>query len=98
MEAVEVNGYTIEPGADLSGANLKRANLAGANLEGANLKRANLSGPDFKEATYRSLERIGIWHRANLAGANLAVWDAAGKPQKNGQRRISVSTLGKLVG
>ena len=27
---VEVNGYTIEPGADLKGANLKGANLKGA--------------------------------------------------------------------
>ncbi|MDP7599252.1 MAG: pentapeptide repeat-containing protein [Acidimicrobiales bacterium] len=30
MEAVEVNGYTIEPGADLNGANLSEANLTGA--------------------------------------------------------------------
>ncbi len=27
---VEVNGYTIEPGADLAGANLEGANLEGA--------------------------------------------------------------------
>jgi hypothetical protein len=26
---MEVNGYTIGPGADLAGANLERANLAG---------------------------------------------------------------------
>jgi len=26
------------------------------------------------------------------------VWDAAGKPQKNGQRRISVSTLKTMAG
>ena len=32
MATVEVNGYTIEPGADLSGAELKGANLAGADL------------------------------------------------------------------
>jgi len=32
---VEVNGYTIEPGADLSGANLSAADLRGANLMGA---------------------------------------------------------------
>jgi len=54
---VEVNGYTIEPGADLSGANLRgadlrEANLVGANLTGADLRRADLSG-------------------ANLSGANL---------------------------
>ena len=35
MEAVEVNGYTIEPGADL-----RRADLSGANLTAANLKEA----------------------------------------------------------
>ena len=38
MRVVEVNGYTIEPGANLEGANLEGANLEGANLEGT---RAN---------------------------------------------------------
>ncbi len=32
---MEVNGYTIEPGAKLSRANLAGANLVAANLEGA---------------------------------------------------------------
>ena len=32
---MEVNGYTIEPNADLSGANLQRVNLQRAWLEGA---------------------------------------------------------------
>ena len=55
MAVVEFNGYTIEPGAKLTGANLEGANLrevnlteasltvaflVGANLEGANLYRA----------------------------------------------------------
>ena len=31
-------------------------------------------------------------------GPAAPVWDAAGKPQKNGQRRISVSTLKKWPG
>ena len=31
-------------------------------------------------------------------GPAVPVWDAAGKPQKNGQRRISVSTLKRLSG
>ena len=54
MVVVEVNGYTIEPGANLHLANLAGANLAGANLisadlrgaylRGANLERANLNG------------------------------------------------------
>ena len=30
-------------------------------------------------------------------GPAAPVWDAAGKPQKNGQRRIALSTLKKLV-
>ena len=37
MGAVEVNGYTIEPRANLSAANLERADLDGADLHGANL-------------------------------------------------------------
>ena len=32
MDGVEVNGYTIEPGANLEGADLSGANLSGANL------------------------------------------------------------------
>jgi uncharacterized protein YjbI with pentapeptide repeats len=51
--AVEVNGYTIEPGADLSGANLKGADLSGANLKGVDLTvliGANLK-PDVGGAT-----------------------------------------------
>ena len=37
---VEVNGYTIEPGANLAEAGLSLAHLEGANLEGA---KANAS-------------------------------------------------------
>ena len=40
MAGVEVNGYTIKPGAKLEGANLEGANLTRANLRGANLDRA----------------------------------------------------------
>jgi hypothetical protein len=65
---MEVNGYTIEPGADLAmanlaGANLHRANLARALLEGANLHRANLRGANLYWANL---------HRAYLHGADLA--------------------------
>ena len=42
MLVVEVNGYTIEPGANLRGANLEGANLAGANLAGANLSKVEV--------------------------------------------------------
>ena len=37
VAGVEVNGYTIEPGADLSGADLKEADLEDAGLAGADL-------------------------------------------------------------
>ena len=55
MGVVEVNGYTIEPfadlaGADLAGANLVRANLTGAGLCGANLTGANLTRVNFTRA------------------------------------------------
>ena len=50
MAVVEVNGYTIEPGANLSGANLSGANLSGANLNGANLEGANLYGANLDRA------------------------------------------------
>jgi hypothetical protein len=58
---VEVNGYKIEPGANLYGANLEEANLrearltgvnlTDANLYSANLARANLSGATTDEVT-----------------------------------------------
>jgi uncharacterized protein YjbI with pentapeptide repeats len=80
--AMEVNGHTIEPGANLTGvylikanlkgANLKGANLtgvdlAGANLEGANLKEAHLEGANLKGA---SLEGVNLTY-ANLTGVDL---------------------------
>jgi uncharacterized protein YjbI with pentapeptide repeats len=47
---VEVNGYTIEPGADLKGANLLAAILFEASLEGADLTVANLSAANLSRA------------------------------------------------
>ena len=47
-------------GADLSGANLREANLREANLYGANLREANLRGADLRKANL---------YRANLRGA-----------------------------
>ena len=64
---VEVNGYAIEPGADLSGRNLSGRNLSGRNLSGANLSRADLSRADLSRAR---LTRADL-ARANLRGANL---------------------------
>ena len=56
MEKI-VNGYTVEPYANLRGANLRGANLQGSDLQGANLKSANLQGANL----------LG----ANLYGADL---------------------------
>ncbi len=47
---VEVNGYTIEPGADLTRAKLGRTNLSGADLQGADLKGADLSSASLPKA------------------------------------------------
>ena len=47
---MEVNGRTIEPGANLKRANLEGMNLEGAYLKGANLKRANLKRANRKRA------------------------------------------------
>jgi uncharacterized protein YjbI with pentapeptide repeats len=48
---VEVNGYTIEPGANLPGADLSGLDLSGANLRGANLSGAYLTGAIADEDT-----------------------------------------------
>ena len=57
-----VNGYTIEPGANLSGANLSGADLSSANLTGANLYSADLRGANLYSANLSS---------ANLRGAKI---------------------------
>ena len=54
--------------ANLSGADLSRANLSGANLSGADLSRANLSRANLFGA---NLSRANL-SRANLFGANLS--------------------------
>ena len=54
-------------GANLSGANLRSANLSGANLSGADLRSANLSGANLRSADLRSANLSG----ANLSGADL---------------------------
>ena len=45
--ATVVNGYTIEPGADLSGADLRDADLNGAILSRADLSDADLTARIF---------------------------------------------------
>ena len=61
--ALTVNGYVIEPGADLSGADLSGADLSGADLSGADLSDAILNGADLSDADLSD---------ADLSGANLS--------------------------
>ena len=67
VEAVEVNGYTIKPGANLTRANLKWAKLEGAKLTRAHLIRAHLIRAN---PSRTDLEGADLT-RANLRGANL---------------------------
>lgn len=69
---MEINGYKIEPkadlrGADLRGADLRGAILYGADLRGADLYKANLYGANLYGA---NLHKANL-HKANLYGANL---------------------------
>ena len=58
-------------GADLKWANLRGANLSGADLRGANLRETNLSEADLSGA---NLERVNL-SGAYLSGANLTDTD-----------------------
>jgi len=72
----DVNGYRIEPGADLRGEDLRGedltgADLSGADLSGADLSGADLSGANLSEAYLFNARLIG----ALLTDANLEeVW------------------------
>ena len=65
-----VNGYKIQPGADLRGADLRGADLTGADLTGADLTSANLTEANLTEANLTDAN----FTDANLKGAN--VWGA----------------------
>ncbi len=85
---MEVNGYTIEPGANLQGANLTGANLFGAdlsiaNLQGANLRGANLTGANLQGA---NLEGATLF-KAKLEGVNLTGANPYGAGLGDGDRR-----------
>ena len=72
-----VNGHTIEPnanleGANLSGANLENAKLSGADLTGANLSNTQLNGANLTNADLKSANLSGAYlGNVNLSGANL---------------------------
>lgn len=75
-----VNGYKLEPYADLSGANLRNqdlqgANLAYANLQGADLRNSNLTFANAWNADFRGADLRGtnftktMLRRSNFEGA-----------------------------
>ena len=64
--------YTIEPEADLSGADLRMANLREVDLRGANLSNANLDSAILRLANLSSANLNGAnLNSANLSSANL---------------------------
>ena len=93
-----VNGYSIGPGADLSGAILEGTDLSGADLSGADLYRvnlfgANLSGADLIGADLSSADLTGAdltgadLSGANLSGANFPGADLSGANLTNAYLR-----------
>ncbi len=97
---MRVNGYIVEPGADLTNALLQDqdlsgakprfallmdANLEGANLEGANLEGANLEGASLANADLRDANLEGtLLYGANLRGADLRGADLGGRTDLKG--------------
>ena len=60
---------------DLSGADLRFANVRGADLSGANLKKADFFNADLRKANLRGVEMNGAYFsKADLSGAVL--WNA----------------------
>ena len=72
-------------GADLRGANLIRANLIGADLRGAYLSRAYLSGADLRGADLRGANLSG----AHLSGADLRVANLDGANLSRAYLRVA---------
>ena len=76
MVVVEVNGYTIEPGANLEGADFEGEDFHDIELQDPgsyvsyttpDLQGANLRNTNFQEASLSG----GLLHRVDLQGANL---------------------------
>jgi uncharacterized protein YjbI with pentapeptide repeats len=71
IKILDLSGTNLR-GADLNEANLNRANLIGADLNEANLNRANLIGADLNEANLIGAYLNGAdLNRADLNGADL---------------------------
>ena len=68
----EINGYRIEPGADLEGANLRWVILRDMCLKGIHLERANLQWATFSDSDLRGacLKQADL-RNADLEGAHL---------------------------
>lgn len=64
---MNINGYKIQPQANLRGADLPGTDLRGANLHGANLRGANLRGANLRGANLRDT----VLAEANLTEADL---------------------------
>jgi len=58
---VEVNGYTIEPGANLAGANLEGVDLIGADLAGTNLEEACLYLAKLRDTDLSRVNLTAVW-------------------------------------
>ena len=71
MVVVEVNGYTIEPGANLREADLEGANLSNANLEEAVIDLTDFTGANLSEANLHWAHITWWGSSANFLGANL---------------------------
>ena len=66
-----VNGYTIEPGAELRFANLRRRVLSGADLSDADLTGADLTGADLSGSIlWRADFTCAILHNVNFTYAD----------------------------
>jgi len=78
LRGADLSGANLR-GADLSSADLSGANLSGANLRSADLSGANLSGADLRSADLRSANlRSADLSGANLSGADLSSADLSG--------------------
>lgn len=77
-----VNGYLIEPGADLSGAELSGAYLEDVNLTNANLRGANLTNSNLRFAVLEGADLTG----ADLTGADLNRAHLAGATMPDGKK------------
>jgi uncharacterized protein YjbI with pentapeptide repeats len=69
---MKINGYEIEPHADLYNANLSGADLHGADLYSVDLRHADLRYANLRDTDLRSANlRNADLYNANLSGADL---------------------------